>query len=108
MILLVVHSDCPPPPAHVSLGMGLVILGTNGEASHMTHEERALTISSARKALDAAGLKDTVIVAGTGGGSARDTIKLCEEAKEAGADYACVFLFCFRSARQSDLSSLSR
>jgi 4-hydroxy-2-oxoglutarate aldolase len=54
----------------------------------MSDEERKATISASREALDAAGLKDTVIVAGTGGGSARHTIKLCKEAKEAGADYA--------------------
>lgn len=47
-------------------------------------------IRTARQALDAAGLQQMPIIAGTGGGSTRETILLCTEAAQAGADYALV------------------
>ena len=65
-------------------------MGTNGEAAHMTSEERSDVIRGVRAALDKAGLEKTYLLVGTGGQSARETIKLSKEAKEAGADYACV------------------
>ena len=37
---------------------------------------------------DANGFKDTVIMAGTGAQSTKETIKLCKDAAEAGADFA--------------------
>jgi 4-hydroxy-2-oxoglutarate aldolase len=61
-----------------------------GEGVHLTHSERKLLIQSARKALDSIGLNHIPIVAGTGTGSTRETIELCKEAAEAGADYAIV------------------
>lgn len=91
-------------------GMGLVLLGTNGEgewrigaaagrlkadfalpaASHLADEERTTLISEARKTLDSNGFQQTPLLVGTGAGSAHQTIKLCKQAKEAGADYAIV------------------
>lgn len=65
-------------------------MGTNGEASHLTASERILIISSARQALDAAGLQDVPLLVGTGGNSARETIQFSKEAKEAGADFSIV------------------
>ncbi|KAJ7497625.1 dihydrodipicolinate synthase [Mycena latifolia] len=70
--------------------MGIVLLGTNGEASHLSDAERAAVIRAARQALDAAGFAHTPILAGTGTGSAKETIRLCHEARDAGADYAIV------------------
>ena len=61
-----------------------------GEAHHLTHSERKVLIEAARKALDEAGYTDVPIIAGTGVGSTRETIELCHEAAEAGADYAIV------------------
>jgi dihydrodipicolinate synthase/N-acetylneuraminate lyase len=69
---------------------GLVIQGTNGEAMHMTHAERQEVIRLARKILGEHGKADAVIVAGCGAQSTRESIELCKEAKEAGADYALV------------------
>lgn len=61
-----------------------------GEAIHLTHEERIILIQTARKALDAASLPDVPIIAGTGTGSTRETIVLCNEAAGAGADAVIV------------------
>lgn len=93
-----------------SAKMGLVLLGTNGEgsqtatfcstlysltfstslASHLSDAERSTLIRSAREALDKNGLSHVPITAGTGTGSARETIRLSVEAKVAGADYVIV------------------
>ena len=40
--------------------------------------------------MDENGHKQVPILVGTGTGSAKETVKLCKEAKEAGADYAIV------------------
>jgi len=61
-----------------------------GEAHHLSPSERIELITSARKALDEAGLTEVPIIAGTGVGSTRETIKLSKEASEAGADAAIV------------------
>ena len=47
-------------------------------------------IKATREALDDAGFPDSPIVAGTGAGSTRETIQLCKEAAEAGAEYVIV------------------
>jgi len=72
-------------------GMGITLLGTTGEASHLTDEERSSIVSHSRQALDAAGLHEVPIMVGTGTGSAYHTIKLCQQAKQAGAD-ACIVI----------------
>jgi len=71
-------------------GMGICLLGTNGEASHLSDDERIAVIKTGRKALDKAGFSHLPILAGTGTGSAKQTVKLCQDAKVAGADYAIV------------------
>ncbi|KAL1409037.1 hypothetical protein Q8F55_005861 [Vanrija albida] len=71
-------------------GVGIVLLGTNGEASHLSREERKLVIATGRKALDGAGFANTPLLAGTGGGSASTTIELARDAKEAGATHSIV------------------
>ncbi|KAM0788389.1 hypothetical protein ACM66B_001527 [Microbotryomycetes sp. NB124-2] len=71
-------------------GMGLVVHGTNGEANHLSDEERSSLISSARQVLDKNGFESLPLLVGTGTGSAHQTIKLCHQAKQAGADYTIV------------------
>jgi len=61
-----------------------------GEAIHLSHDERATLIRTARETLDLAGLTHMPLIAGTGAGSTRETIELCKEAENAGADYAIV------------------
>lgn len=65
-------------------GMGLVVLGTNGEASHCSDSERAALVRSARKVLDHNGFKDKPLLVGTGTGSARETIRLSTEVSTGG------------------------
>ncbi|ATY61388.1 Aldolase-type TIM barrel [Cordyceps militaris] len=69
---------------------GLVIQGSNGEAMHMSHEERIQVLKLARAILDEHGKPDATIIAGGGAQSTRESIQLCKEAHEAGADYALV------------------
>ncbi|KAM5348903.1 hypothetical protein ACJ41O_008726 [Fusarium nematophilum] len=69
---------------------GLVIQGSNGEAMHLTHEERSQVIKLAKSVLQEHGRPDAVVIAGTGAQSTRETIQLSQEAKEAGADFALV------------------
>lgn len=53
-------------------------------------EERAKVIRCARQALDTNGFTQVPLLVGTGGGSAKHTIRLSQQAKEAGADYTIV------------------
>ncbi|KAF4548721.1 4-hydroxy-2-oxoglutarate aldolase-like protein 2 [Elsinoe fawcettii] len=69
---------------------GLVILGSTGEAIHITNAERNKLISSQRKELDAAGFKDRPIIAGTATQNIEETLGQIKDAKEAGAGYAMV------------------
>ncbi|KXN86901.1 putative 4-hydroxy-2-oxoglutarate aldolase, mitochondrial [Leucoagaricus sp. SymC.cos] len=82
--------------AHVArtglAGVNPVIVGSMGEATHLSHAERVTLIQSARKALDGAGLTEMPIIAGTGAGSTRETIELTKEAAAAGADYVLVIV----------------
>lgn len=64
--------------------------GSNGEAVHLTREERKLVTSTTRKALDEAGFTDLPIVVGTAAQSVRETVLFCQDAYEAGGDYALI------------------
>lgn len=73
-------------------GVGLVINGSMGEAHHLSREERSQLVKAARSALDSAQppLSDVPIIAGTGTGSTKETLVLCKDAAEAGADAVIV------------------
>ncbi|WVO18523.1 hypothetical protein L204_106242 [Cryptococcus depauperatus] len=71
-------------------GMGIVLLGTNGEASHLSPEERKQCTMVVRKALDCAGFADEPLLVGTGAGSAKTTIEITKQAAEAGATHSIV------------------
>jgi dihydrodipicolinate synthase/N-acetylneuraminate lyase len=71
-------------------GVGIALMGTNGEMGHLSAEERANVVRTARSALDENGFKETALVAGCGDNSTRLTIQRCKEAAAAGADYALV------------------
>lgn len=73
-------------------GIGLVILGSNGEAINLSRPERKAVIKAGREALDEAKLSNIPIIAGTGAGSAHETVELCQDAKEAGADAVIVII----------------
>ena len=69
---------------------GIIVQGSNGEAQHLSHEERVRAIRTTRETLDSNGFKDVTVIAGTGTQSAKETIQLCREAKDAGASHALV------------------
>ncbi|KAI1659706.1 dihydrodipicolinate synthetase family protein [Daldinia decipiens] len=69
---------------------GLVVHGSNGEAVHLSREERSLIIKTTRAALDEADHHLMPIIAGCGAQSTRETIQLCRDAASAGANYVIV------------------
>jgi 4-hydroxy-2-oxoglutarate aldolase len=69
---------------------GILVQGSNGEAQHLSCDERKETIRFTRKTLDENGFENVIIIAGTGVQSTRETKKLCADACEAGAAYALV------------------
>ncbi|KAF8962708.1 hypothetical protein BDZ97DRAFT_1662595 [Flammula alnicola] len=69
---------------------GILVQGSNGEAQHLSHEERKHAIALTRKTLDENGFDNVLVIAGTGAQSTRETKKLCVDAKEAGASHALV------------------
>ncbi|KAI4182453.1 MAG: hypothetical protein L6R41_005964 [Letrouitia leprolyta] len=69
---------------------GLTTQGSNGEAVHLTHQERKLVTKASRNALDNAGYQSLPIIVGCGSQSTRETIELCREAMTSGGDYALV------------------
>ncbi|KAH8882623.1 aldolase [Thozetella sp. PMI_491] len=69
---------------------GIAVQGSNGEAAHLTHEERRVVTQNTRMALDEAGFSMTPLIVGCGAQSTRETISLCHEARSSGGDYALV------------------
>lgn len=67
--------------------VGLVTMGSNGEAVHCTREEKLAVTKATREALDEAGFHSTPIIFGGTEGSVRGTIELSKLAAAAGADY---------------------
>ncbi len=65
---------------------GYVVMGTNGEAVHLTSEERAQIIETAREVCGV----NTPLLAGCGEQSTRATIANCQQAARSGADAALV------------------
>ncbi|RHZ62466.1 dihydrodipicolinate synthase family protein [Aspergillus thermomutatus] len=69
---------------------GIVTHGSNGEAVHLSHEERMLINQSTRDALDLAGFTHMPLIVGCGAQSTHETIQLCKEAAQTGGSYALV------------------
>lgn len=67
--------------------VGLVTMGSNGEAVHLSRAERALVTGNTRSALDDAGFQSVPVITGASDHSIRGTIELCREAAQAGAEY---------------------
>lgn len=70
--------------------VGLVAMGSNGEAVHLTPAERVQVIEATASALDEAGFKDVPVIAGCSEQSVRGSVMLCNEAAQAGASYAMI------------------
>lgn len=66
---------------------GLVAMGSNGEAVHLSSSERIAVIRATREALDEAGFEQIPIMVGASEGSVRGTVALIKESAAAGGDY---------------------
>ncbi|ESK94912.1 dihydrodipicolinate synthetase [Moniliophthora roreri MCA 2997] len=87
--------DIPATKAHIlrlAQGgvTGILVQGSNGEAQFLSHDERRLAIRLARQTLNENDFPNVLVIAGTGAQSTRETIKLCIDAKEAGASHVLV------------------
>ena len=69
---------------------GILVQGSNGEAQHLSHEERVQAIKTTRQTLNENGFEHIIVMAGTGAPSTKETKLLNVEAKEAGADFVLV------------------
>ena len=69
---------------------GLVTQGSNGEAVHLSREERKAVTRATRQALQVAGYVDMPVIVGCGAQSTRETVQFCRDALDAGGDYALV------------------
>src|SRR4051795_2244731 len=70
--------------------VGLVTMGSNGEAVHLTREERMTVTRETRSALDEAGFKNVPVIAGASENSIRGTIDLCKEVAASGGEYVLI------------------
>lgn len=69
---------------------GLATQGSNGEAVHLSHSERRLVTKTTRTALNENSFSHMPLIVGCGSQSTRETIQYCQEAYDAGGDYALV------------------
>jgi len=67
--------------------VGLVTMGSNGEAVHLSATEKTAVTQATREALDSAGFTKVPIVVGASEGSVRGTIQLCKDSEKAGGEY---------------------
>ncbi|OAL28710.1 hypothetical protein AYO22_02575 [Fonsecaea multimorphosa] len=74
------------------------LAGSLGEGAHLDPSERRTLIEVTRQTLDDLSLTSTPIVAGVGGLSTRETIRLCRDAAAAGADAGLVILPAYYAA----------
>ncbi len=65
---------------------GYVLMGSNGEAVHLSRAERVQVVETAREAAGA----DALLLVGCGEQSTRATIEHCQDAAQAGSNYALV------------------
>ncbi|KAM5455675.1 putative 4-hydroxy-2-oxoglutarate aldolase [Microsporum audouinii] len=69
---------------------GITVHGSNGEAIHLSSEERNLVTEHTRQALDNAGYASMPLMVGCSAQSTRETIQLCCDAYASGGDFALV------------------
>ncbi|KAG0648276.1 L-threo-3-deoxy-hexulosonate aldolase [Hyphodiscus hymeniophilus] len=70
--------------------VGLVTMGSNGEAVHLSPSEKIAVTRATREALDSAGFDKVPVIVGATEGSVRGTIALIKEAESAGGEYVLV------------------
>ncbi|KAJ5499738.1 hypothetical protein LT330_000581 [Penicillium expansum] len=70
--------------------VGLVTMGSNGEAVHLSREERMTVNRETRSALDEAGFSNVPVISGASENSIRGTIDLCKEVAASGGEYVLI------------------
>jgi len=68
---------------------GYVLMGSNGEAVHLSDDERVQVIEVAKEVVESSG-NSLPLIAGCGAQSTRATIRYCRQAAQSGADLALV------------------
>jgi len=69
---------------------GIVTHGSNGEAVHLSRDERILINKTTRDSLDSIGRSNMPLIVGCGSQSTRETIQLCKDASSSGGQFALV------------------
>lgn len=69
---------------------GIVVLGSNGEAAHLSDDEKFLVTSTVRQVLDDKGFEHMPVIAGASAQSAQECIRLCKGLAKAGASHVLV------------------
>jgi len=69
---------------------GIVTHGSNGEAVHLSRDERILINKTTRDSLDSIGRSTMPLIVGCGAQSTRETIQLCKDASSSGGQFALV------------------
>lgn len=69
---------------------GLVVLGSTGEAVHLSNSERYTVLKGCRDALDKEGFGDVGIIAGTASQNIQEVVEQLGEAKKAGSGWGLV------------------
>jgi L-threo-3-deoxy-hexylosonate aldolase len=67
--------------------VGLVCMGSNGEAVHLTRQEKVSVTRATREALDSAGFKNVPVIVGASEQSIRGTLELINDVHSVGAEY---------------------
>jgi 2-keto-3-deoxy-L-rhamnonate aldolase len=66
---------------------GLVVLGSSGDAVHLTNKERFEVLSAVRKAFDEGGFKEYPLIAGTAAQNIEEVVEQLKSAKDAGCQW---------------------
>lgn len=70
--------------------VGLVTMGSNGEAVHLSRAEKTTVTRATRDALDEAGFQNVPVMVGASEHGIKLTIELCKEAEAAGGEYVLI------------------
>ncbi|KAG9229032.1 dihydrodipicolinate synthase [Amylocarpus encephaloides] len=71
---------------------GLVVLGSTGEAVHLTNKERSQVLRGIRQTFDENGFQDYPLIAGTAAQNVEDVVEQLKAAKEDGVQWGLVLV----------------
>jgi L-threo-3-deoxy-hexylosonate aldolase len=82
--------------------VGIVVMGSNGEAVHLSHQERIDVVKATREVLDENDFKKVPVIAGCTAQSTRESIQMCKDAAAAGASAALILAPCYFKPAMSE------